>query len=109
GMPEDVRFRGEVPLTADGSASAMRFRFQTGASRALVVYYWHYGPRPATIPGQTAIQTIHQRIGVSAPSITVQLSVPGDNPKLLEAVEKQLLPALHQEAMEKILPPGTET
>lgn len=109
GAPEDVRFRQEVPLVADGSASAMRFRFHTGVGRSIVIYYWHYTPRPAVDPGQTAIQALHQRIGVSAPSVTVQVSVAGDNPKSLEAVEKQLLPAIHLAAMQQVLPPGTDT
>jgi hypothetical protein len=109
GAPEDLRFRQEVPLAADGSASAMRFRFRTGAARSMVIYYWHYSPRPTLLDGQTAVQTIHQRIGVSAPSVTVQLTVYNDTPQALEAVERQLLPALHQEALQKVLPPGTET
>jgi hypothetical protein len=41
--------------------------------------------------------------------VTAQLSVPGDNPKTLELVEQQLLPAVHREALQKVLPPATDT
>jgi exosortase len=109
GAPEDVAFRREVPLDADGTAHATRFRFRTGAGRSLVVYYWHYTPRPNPVPGQTALQTIHQRVGISAPSVTAQLTVPGDDPAAVEMVEQQLLPAIHREAIQKVLPPGTDT
>jgi exosortase len=109
GAPEDIRFRREVPLSADGSAAASRFRFQTGAGQSTVIYYWHYTPRPFSDPNQSAIQALHQRIGVSAPSVTVQVSVAGDNPRTLEAVEKQLLPAIHRAALQQVLPPDTET
>jgi exosortase len=109
GAPEDIHFRREVPLSADGSAAASRFRFKTGAGQSTVIYYWHYTPRPFSDPRQTAIQALHQRIGVSAPSVTVQVSVAGDNPKTLEAVEKQLLPAIHLAALQQVLPPETDT
>jgi hypothetical protein len=107
GAPEDVTFRGQVPLNE--STSAQRFRFQTGATRCAVVYYWHYTPAPAANPGQTRLQTLHQRVGVTAPSVTVQVSVGTDDPRTLDAVEKQLLPALDLAARERILPPGSET
>ena len=106
GAPEDMSFRREVPLTSDGSATAMRFRFRTGTSRSIVIYYWHYTPKPAVDPGQTILQAIHQRIGVSAPSVTAQLTVPGDDPKLLEAVERQLLPSLHARGHREIAAAG---
>jgi exosortase len=107
GAPEDVRFREQVPLS-DGS-SAQRFRFQTSAARAVVVYYWHYTPALIADPGQTRLQTLHQRVGVSAPSVTAQLTVTTDQPAALEAVEKQLLPALDRAARERVLPAGTAT
>lgn len=109
GAPEDVQFRRRVPLAADGSAEAMRFRFFTGAVHSQVVYYWHYTPRPNPNPNQTSLQAIHQRFGVSAPSVTVQVTIPLYDPQLVEQVERQLLPAIHQEAVQKLLPPGTET
>jgi len=109
GAPEDLAFRQQVPLTPDGSARAQRFRFQTGVGRSVVVYYWHYTPVPAPDPDRTRLQTLHQRVGVTAPSVTVQVSAGTDDPKTLEAIEKQLLPALDRAARERVLPPGTET
>ncbi len=109
GAPEDVAFRKQVPIRADGSASAQRFRFQTGIGRAVVVYYWHYTPRPIDDPNRTQLQSLHQRIGVAAPSITVQVTVPIDEPKTLAAVEGQFLPALDAAARQLVLPPDTET
>ncbi len=107
GAPEDVRFREQVPLNE--TASAQRFRFQTGATRCVVVYYWHYTPTPTPNASQTRLQSLHQRIGVTAPSVTVQVSVATDDKKTLEAVETQLLPALDLAARQRVLPPGTET
>jgi hypothetical protein len=75
----------------------------------VVVYYWHYTPVPAPDPDRTRLQTLHQRVGVTAPSVTVQVSAGTDDPKALEAIEKQLLPALDRAARERVLPPGTET
>jgi exosortase len=107
GAPEDARFREQIPL--NGSATAQRFRFQTGATRCVVVYYWHYTPTPTAGPGQTRLQKLHQQIGVAAPSITVQVSVGTDDHHTLQAVEKQLLPALDLAAHQRLLPPGTAT
>jgi hypothetical protein len=108
GAPEDLAFRREIPLSGEGR-SAQRFRFLTGPGRSMVVYYWHYTPAPNPIPGQTSLQRLHQQIGVTAPSVTVQLSAAGDDPRTIEAIEKRLLPALDQAAHERVLPPGTRT
>ena len=107
GAPEDIRFREQIPLNEN--ATAQRFRFQTGATRSVVVYYWHYTPTPTPNPDQTRLQSLHQRIGVTAPSVTVQVSVGTDDKRTLDSVEKQLLPAIDLAARQKILPPGTET
>jgi hypothetical protein len=73
-----------------------------------VVYYWHYTFKPTPLADQTALQTLHQRVGVAAPSVTVQLTTWTDDPKTLEAVERQLLPALDAAARGGVMPPGTE-
>ena len=75
----------------------------------MVVYYWHYTPGPTPDSARTRLQSLHQRIGVTAPRVTVQVSVATDDKKTLEAVETQLLPALDLAARQRILPPGTET
>lgn len=108
GAPEDLPFRKTVPLSADGTRQAARFRFITGVGQSVVVFYWHYTLTPNADPGRSKLQDLHQRIGVTAPSITVQVSMPGDNPKEIEAVEKQLLPLLDAAARDRILPAGTE-
>jgi hypothetical protein len=107
GAPEDARFREQIPLS--GSGTAQRFRFQTGATRSVVVYYWHYTPTPTAEAGQTRLQRLHQQIGVAAPSISVQVSVGTDDHNTLQAVEQQLLPALDLAAHQRLLPPGTLT
>ncbi len=109
GAPEDLGFRRRVPLRSDGSAEAQRFQFQTGSSRAVVVYYWHYTLLPAPDASLTRLQSLHQRVGVAAPSVTVQVSTGVTDAKTLEAIEKQLLPALDAAARDRILPAGTET
>jgi exosortase len=107
GAPEDVAFRQRVPLNAAGSAEAQRFRFWTGANRSLVVYYWHYTLEPVALEGQSRLQRLHQRVGISPPSVTVQVSTSGENPNHLAAVEKTLLPALHAVMEHQILPAGS--
>lgn len=108
GAPEDLTFRQQVPLGTE-DARAQRFRFRTGGGRSTVVYYWHYTPTPTPDAGRTRLQTLHLRIGIAAPSVTVQVSIGTDDPKTLEAVEKQLLPAIDRAAVQRVLPAGTET
>lgn len=107
GSPEDLTFRGQLPLAEGGSAE--RFRFLTGPGRAVVVYYWHYTLPPNPIPGQTRLQRLHQQVGVSAPSITVQVTALAENAETLKAIEQGLLPALDRAARERCLPPGTRS
>lgn len=104
GAPEDVAFRQRVPLNTSGTAEAQRFRFWTGANRSLVVYYWHYTLEPVAREAQSRLQRWHQRLGISPPSVTVQVSISGENPDHLAAVEKVLLPALHAAMEQQILP-----
>jgi exosortase len=104
GAPEDITFRQRVPLDTAGRAEAQRFRFWTGANRSLVVYYWHYTLEPVAVEGQSRLQRLHQRLGVSPPSLTVQVSTNGENAGHLANVEKVLLPALHAAMERQILP-----
>jgi exosortase len=106
GAPEDLSFRRRIPLRPDGRDEAQRFRFQTGVGRSVVVYYWHYTLVPAPNPSQTRLQTLHQRIGVAAPSLTVQVSMSTAEPRALASVEQHLLPALDAAARVAILPAG---
>ena len=107
GAPEDLAFRRQVPLSGDGAAQ--RFRFHTGPGRSMVMYYWHYTLAPDPAPGRTGLQRLHQELGVSAPSVTVQVSAAGDDPRAIEAIEGQLLPALDRAARERLLPKDTRT
>ncbi len=108
GSPEDLHFRKQIPIGPNG-AQAQRFRFQKGVGRVTVVYYWHYTLMPPPQPGLTRLQQWHQRIGVTAPSITVQVSLSSDDPRVLAAIEHQLLPQLHAAAVQQLLPPNTHT
>ncbi|MCS6865226.1 MAG: exosortase/archaeosortase family protein [Gemmataceae bacterium] len=108
GSPEDLSFRRRVPLGPEG-VQAQRFRFQKGVGRVTVVYYWHYTLVPAPQPGLTRWQQWHQRIGITAPSITAQVSLGSDDPRTIAAVEQQLLPQLHAAAQQGVLPPQTQT
>lgn len=108
GAPEDLSFRHRVPLDPDGAGEAQAFRFQKGVGKVVVVYYWHYTLLPAPNPDLTRVQELHQRVGVTAPSVTVQVTSGTDDPRVLEAIEKQLLPGLDAAARRGVLPAGTE-
>jgi exosortase len=108
GSPEDLSFRKRIPIGPDG-AEAQRFRFQKGVGQVTVVYYWHYTLLPPPQPGLTRLQQWHQRIGITAPSITAQVSLSSDDPRTLAAIEQQLLPQLHAAAFQQVLPPNTHT
>jgi hypothetical protein len=106
GVPEDLSFRAQVPLAADSPGRGQRFRFRTAAGRPTVIYYWHYTDTPAPDPARSRLQTLHLRLGLDAPSVTVQLSVGTDRRAVLESVERVLLPALDRAARRDVLPPG---
>lgn len=103
GAPEDVAFRRQIPLEATGPATAARFRFWLTAQRPLLVYYWHYTLEPTPSDGSSRLQQLHQRLGITAPSVTVQLSLSGDEATAITAAEQTLLPALHA-GMQQLLP-----
>ncbi len=107
GAPEDIAFRAQVPLRPDGSAAAQRFRFWVGSSRSWVVYYWHYAAQPQPAAELSRLQALHQRIGVMPPSVTVQVNVSGEDAATLQAVERELLPALDAAMRQRVLPPGS--
>lgn len=105
GAPEDTKARLQVPLAAP-DRMAQRFRFQTGGGRSIAVYYWHYTVPPVVQPW-SPFQQIHQTVGTEKPSVTVQLTVPGDDPRTLQLIETTLLPQLDAALAERVLPPNT--
>lgn len=105
GAPEDRSSRAEIRLSADGRR-AQRFRFLTGAGRTIMVYYWHYSFRPER-PASSPFQALYQRVGTSAPSITVQVTASGDDPTAVRLIEQTLLPRLDAAMQERVLPDGT--
>lgn len=105
GAPEDAGARKQVPLSAP-DRTAQRFRFQTGGGRSMVVYYWHYTV-PPTVRPWSPFQQIHQTVGTEKPSVTVQLSAVGDDPRALQLIETTLLPQLDAALAERVLPPNT--
>ncbi|OWK35254.1 exosortase/archaeosortase family protein [Fimbriiglobus ruber] len=109
GVPEDLGFRDQVPLSADRAGRAQRFLFRPASGRPTVVYYWHYTGTPVPDPSRTFLQTLHLRLGTAAPSVTVQLSVGTDEKAVLDSVARVLLPALDLAARRDVLPPGAET
>lgn len=104
GAPEVPGSRAQVPL-ASPERVAQRFRFQTGGGRSLAVYYWHYSLPPSERPW-SPLQQIHQAVGANNPSVTVQLTTAGDNPRDLATVEQTLLPQLDAALAERVLPPA---
>lgn len=108
GAPEELGFRKKVPLGPDEAGEAQAFKFRPTVGRVTVVYYWHYTLPPTPNPGLTRVQEIHQRVGVTAPSVTVQVTVTTDDKEALKAIEQQLLPGLDAAARRAVLPAGTE-
>lgn len=105
GAPEVAGSRKQVPLAGEDRL-AQRFRFQTGGGRTTAVYYWHYTFQPT--PGSLSpFQQLHQSIGTEKPSVTAQLTAPGDDPRALAVIEKTLLPQLDAALMATVLPPNT--
>lgn len=105
GAPEDLAARGKVRLSADGR-EAQRFRFRTAGGHYMMVYYWHYTFTPERL-ATSPLQALHQRVGVPAPSITVQVSAPGDDGRVIRAIEQSLLPQLDSAVQRQVLPENT--
>lgn len=105
GAPEDYRARFQVPLSAP-DRKAQRFRFMVGGGRHTMVYYWNYTFTPSTEPA-SPVQAYHQRVGLSAPSVTVQVTTAGDDPRAILAVEQTLLPQLDAALRRVVLPENT--
>jgi hypothetical protein len=94
-----------VRLSADGR-EAQRFRFRTGGNRSQMVYYWHYTFAPERV-ATSPLQAQYQKHGVPRPSITVQVTTSGDDPRAIRAVEQTLLPQLDAAVMRQITPENT--
>jgi exosortase len=93
GATEDIEWRREIALDAEGRRTVMRFRFRTGIRQFTTVYYWHYTLEAPPQKGQSAVRRLYQQQNQPAPSITVQVSLSAQG-KDLEAVEKGFLTAV---------------
>jgi hypothetical protein len=103
GAPEDPDARKKIALDADGKRQVQRFAFHTGSVGATTVYYWHYTFLAPT-SNNSLLQTLHQRLGELPPSLTVQVLTTTDSSDELDAIEKDLLPALDAALSAKSLP-----
>lgn len=92
------------PKATDGPKAA-RFRYEIGGGRSMAVYYWHYTVSP-TVEPWPPFQTVHQMFRPK-PSVTIQLTVYGDNDRSRAEVEKKLIPQLHAALSTKVFPPNT--
>jgi hypothetical protein len=104
GMPEDPTASARIPLDASGARLAQRFRFRTGTGSYTLVYNWHYTFPSEANKGETFLQSVHRRLAVSPPSITIQVSATGG----AEIIEREFLPALDTLMQQQVLPPGSE-
>ncbi|MFO0970112.1 MAG: exosortase/archaeosortase family protein [Gemmataceae bacterium] len=107
GMPEAVEKSGPVFLDKEKRRVAMRLCYRVGTNRFTTVYYWHYTFDANEAETETVLQRIHRRSRGAAPSITVQVSTM-ETGTALEAIEKELLPALDGALLRAHLPPGTK-
>lgn len=105
GAPEVPNSRAEITLAGEGRV-AQRFRYKVSGGQTVAVYYWHYTFQPSTRLW-SPFQQIHQGIGTEKPSVTAQLTAPGNDPRALEVIEKSLLPQLDAALMDGLLPPNT--
>jgi hypothetical protein len=102
GAPEDLDARARVGVDATGKRQVQRFVFRTDTVGKTTVYYWHYTFLPAEPGG--FLKTLHQRLGQQAPSVTVQASVPTDDPAILKQLETEFLPAMDLALRQTIVP-----
>jgi exosortase len=105
GAPEVPNSRAQITLNGEGRV-AQRFRYKVSGGQTVAVYYWHYTFQPSG-DLSSPFQQIHQGIGTEKPSVTAQLTAPGNDPRALELIEKSLLPQLDAALMNGILPPDT--
>jgi len=109
GAPEDLKRRTLIPLDANGQRQVQRFVFLTGLASRMTVYYWHYTLMPESTRN-TYLQSLHQRLGHPAPSVTVQVwtnLAPTDavpEPLELKRIEEIFLPALDAALSRGVLP-----
>ncbi len=109
GAPERIADRARVQLVpGDDSRQAARFGFETRPGEVLTVYYWHYTLQPREDTLRTPLQRIHSRIGVPAPSLTVQVYTHTPTAADRAAIEQGLLPALDRALVERVVPDGTD-
>jgi exosortase len=93
GATEDFGARRQMVLDSRGERTVMRFRFRTGIGQYTTVYYWHYSLESQPRSGQTTLRRIYQQQNHPVPSITVQISLVGDE-KDVETVESGFLAAV---------------
>lgn len=103
GAPEDLAARAKIPLDPEHKRQVQRFVFRTGTSGRTTVYYWHYTLRTPEMQN-SFLQTLHQRLGQSAPSLTIQVSTGSANPEELKFIENQLLPEIDTALRSRQLP-----
>jgi exosortase len=110
GAPERIADRTRVSLvgTGDDSRQAARFAFETRPGEVLTVYYWHYTLTPREESLRSPLQRVHSRIGVPAPSVTVQVYTNTPTAADRAAIEQVFLPALDKALVEKVMPDGTD-
>jgi exosortase len=103
GAPEDLGARAKVAIGADSRRQVQRFVFQTGTVGRTTVYYWHYTFYGRSA-GNSALKTLHQRLGQTPPSLTVQVSTHSLDPNELQMIESSLLPAIDAALMARLVP-----
>ncbi len=109
GAPERKGHREDIPLAAhEGAHQAKRFGFEIRPGELLTVYYWHYTMTPREDAIRSPLQRIHSRLGVAAPSVTVQVYAQTAVPTERATLEQVFLPALDKALLERVMPEGTD-
>ncbi len=104
GAPEELGARAKIALDADRRRLVQRFVFHTGSLGLTTVYYWHY-TMGAPSAGNSFVQTLHQGLGQSPPSLTVQVSTTSADAREIAAIEREFLPAVDAILADRFLPP----
>lgn len=105
GYPEDARAREMLYADKERNRPVQRFRFRAAGEQFINVYYWHYTLEGEFRDGQSYLQALHQRIGLRAPSLTVQITTSA-LPDEVRVVEQSFLSAVDR-AMQRTLLPAT--